>query len=71
MLKEKKVSVLIKKYILYVLILEGGESICSLTEGKEKYRFSSGIRGKVFLLIRKKRESICSHKEEKRNYLFS
>jgi hypothetical protein len=61
MLKEKKVSVLIKKYILYVLILEG----------RGKYRFSKGRKGKVSVLIKKKRESIYSHNEEKEKYLFS
>jgi hypothetical protein len=71
MLKEKKVSVLIKKYILYVLILEG----------RGKYLFSCGRKGKVSvliwnkrkvsILIMKKRESTGSQKEEKGKYLFS
>ena len=71
MLKEKKVSVLIKKYILYVLILEG----------RGKYLFSCGRKGKVSVLIWNKRESIYSHyeeresigsqEEEKGKYLFS
>jgi hypothetical protein len=59
--KEKKVSVFIKKYILYVLILEG----------RGKYLFSRGRKGKVSVLIKKKRESICSHKKEKGKHRFS
>jgi hypothetical protein len=57
----KKVSVLIKKYILYVLILEG----------RGKYLFSCGRKGKVSVLIWNKRESIYSHNEEQGKYLFS
>jgi hypothetical protein len=118
MLKEKKVSVLIKKYILYVLHRKkrftsfpspAGMSLTKLRlgrnnsvmtllfppreslvvtsrlgtgksqtffygvilEGRGKYLFSCGRKGKVYVLIKKKRKSICSHKEEKRNYLFS
>ncbi len=50
-----------KKYILYVLILEG----------RGKYLFSCGRKGKVSVLIWNNRESIYCHNEEKGKYWFS